>query len=95
LMSGCISQYSSHFDIYPIKSHFGGHTVYDVIRWVERAGDYPMADRREDLLERVDMQIAGLNKAWEFVATGFAELQTIAIPEQTIPKSFLYRHEGD
>jgi hypothetical protein len=46
---------------------------------------------RHHLLEAIDLQIDGLDKAWEFVCAGYADLQSTAIPDVGVPAKYVYK----
>jgi hypothetical protein len=99
LINGCLSDSESHTSIYPVESGFTGlsghHTVYDIARRIEYNETPDLAPVRSRLLEAVEIQIAGIDKAWEFVCAGYADLQRTTFSDLSVPAPYRYRREGD
>ncbi|EEF63131.1 hypothetical protein [Pedosphaera parvula] len=93
LIHGCLSDFDRHQSIYPIGH--GDHTLYDMIRYIESRGEPELAPDRGRLLSAIERQIQGIDKAWEFVCVGYADLQRITVPDITVPKSYVYERSGD
>jgi hypothetical protein len=91
LINGCISDSQSYLTIYPLQGGPRGHTVYDIIRRIESYDSDDLAMFRHHLLEAIDLQIDGLDKAWEFVCAGYADLQSTAIPDVGVPAKYVYK----
>ena len=78
------------------------HTVLSILEQITDGGDTDFTRRRSDLLESVDKKIYAVNKAWEAVTIGYAELHSRTLPKQknkvqsqTSPQKWIYKHEGD
>jgi hypothetical protein len=95
LIHGCISDSDRYLSISPVVDAPLGHTVYDIIRRIEYHDHENLASLRHDLLRAIERQIAGLDKAWEFVCAGFADLQSTAIPDVAVPAKYVYKRSGD
>ena len=94
LVHGCLSDFDHYQSIYPVERS-RDHTVYDVIRFIEQHGFEDLSRDRADLLQAVDHQIAGIDKAWEFVCAGYADLQSTTFSHISIPTSYVYNRSGD
>jgi hypothetical protein len=94
LIHGCVSDFDHYQSIYSVE-HSRDHTVYDVIRFIEEYGFEDLERDRSDLLKAVDRQIAGIDKSWEFVCAGYANLQSTTISNLSVPKSYVYNRSGD
>jgi hypothetical protein len=94
LIHGCVSDFDIYQSIYPLE-HRKDHTVYNLIHFIEQKGYEDLALYRPSLLERVDHQIAGIDKAWEFVCQGYANLQSTTFSNLSVPRSFTYNRSGD
>lgn len=93
LIHGCISDFDIHQSFYPVGR--GDHTLYDVVRWIESKGETVLAPHRDELLAVVERQINGMDKAWEYVCAGYADLQRVTVPEIAIPSDYVYKRSGD
>ena len=73
----------------------GGHTILDILRKLKEWDILDVSERREMIMGVVDNKIEVVERAWQNVVKGYAELQASALPGVKVPKSRRVRtHSG-
>lgn len=96
LMMGSVTAFDKgHCSFQPI--FWGDHTILDVADYFSscEGETYITQEIRRKMLNFVGRQIDGIDHAWSEVVAGYADLGAVAIPNSGLPKSKIYKPEGN
>ena len=95
LMMGSVTAFDDgHCSFYPI--HNGDHTVLNVAKYLGGMDTTDINKKiRKDMLFFINRQIDGIELAWREVVEGYADLVSEGFPKTSLPKKYVYKHEGD